>query len=35
VFITPSKSPDEAQAWVAGETHRWAKTITESGLRPE
>lgn len=34
-LITPSKSPDEAQAWVAGETTRWAKIITESGVRPE
>ncbi len=33
--ITPSKSPEDAQAWVAGETSRWAKIITESGIRPE
>lgn len=32
VNIAPSKSPDEAQAWVAGETARWAKIITESGV---
>ena len=33
--VTPSKSPDEAQAWVVGETQRWAKIINESGVRPE
>jgi len=33
--ITPSKSPEEAQAWVAAETARWARVITESGLKPE
>ena len=34
-IITTSKSPEEAQAWVAGETGRWARIITESGVRPE
>jgi len=32
--ISSSKSPDEAQAWVVGET-KWAKIITESGVKPE
>lgn len=34
-LITPSKSPDEAQAWVVSETARWARIITESGVKPE
>jgi tripartite-type tricarboxylate transporter receptor subunit TctC len=33
--ISASKSPDEAQAWVVGETNKWAKIITESGVKPE
>lgn len=33
--LTPSRSPEEAQAWVAGETQKWAKIITESGVKPE
>lgn len=33
--IITSRSPDEAQAWVAGETSKWAKIITESGVKPE
>ncbi|MBN8490757.1 MAG: tripartite tricarboxylate transporter substrate binding protein [Burkholderiales bacterium] len=33
--ITPSKSPDEAQAWVVAETNKWAKIITDSGIKPE
>jgi tripartite-type tricarboxylate transporter receptor subunit TctC len=34
-IINVSKSPDEAQAWVLGETGRWAKIITDSGVRPD
>lgn len=34
-IITPSRSPEDAQAWVAGEAAKWAKVITESGVRPE
>ncbi|UJW79431.1 Bug family tripartite tricarboxylate transporter substrate binding protein [Hydrogenophaga sp. SL48] len=34
-IITPSKSPDDAQAWVVGETERWAKIITASGVKPQ
>ncbi len=33
--ITASKSPDEAQAWVVGETGKWAKIIGDSGIKPE
>lgn len=33
--ISTSPSPDEAQAWVLGETRRWARIITESGLKPQ
>ncbi len=33
--ITPSKSPEDAQGFVVGETQRWARIITESGIRPE
>lgn len=31
----PSKTPDEAQAFIASETSRWGKIIRESGVRPE
>ena len=34
-IMTTSKSPEEAQAWVASETGKWARIITESGVRPE
>jgi len=34
-IITPSKSPDDAQAWVVGETERWAKIINASGVKPQ
>lgn len=34
-LITSSKSPEEAQSWVLGETSRWAKIIGESGVKPE
>lgn len=34
-IISMSKSPEEAQAWVAGETAKWAKIITDSGVKPE
>lgn len=34
-LITPSKTPEEAQAWVTGETERWAKIITASGVKPQ
>lgn len=34
-IITPSKSPEDAQAWVVGETERWAKIITASGVKPQ
>lgn len=33
--IGTSKSPDEAQAWVVGETNKWARIIAESGVKPE
>jgi tripartite-type tricarboxylate transporter receptor subunit TctC len=33
--ITPSRTPDEAQAFVVGETGRWARIIAESGVKPE
>lgn len=35
VVISPIKSPDEAQAWVIGETRKWAKIINDSGVKPE
>lgn len=35
VMISPIKSPDEAQAWVIGETRKWAKIINDSGVKPE
>lgn len=34
-IVTPSKSPEEAQAYVAGETARWARIINDSGVKPE
>jgi tripartite-type tricarboxylate transporter receptor subunit TctC len=34
-LIATSKSPEEAQAWVVGETNKWAKIITDSGVKPE
>jgi len=34
-LISPSKTPDEAQAWVVAETARWARIIVESGVKPE
>lgn len=34
-FITPSKSPEEAQAWVVKETEHWARIITASGIKPQ
>jgi len=34
-IINPSKSPDEAQAWVVNETAKWARIIAESGVKPE
>ena len=34
-IIAPSKNPAEAQAFVAGETSRWATIINESGVEPE
>lgn len=34
-IITVSKSPDEAQAWVASETEKWAKIINEFGVKPD
>lgn len=33
--ITPSKSPEDAQAWVLTETAKWAKIINDSGVKPE
>jgi len=33
--ITPSRTPDEAQAFVVSETGRWARIIGESGVKPE
>lgn len=35
VIITPSKSSDEAQAYIVEQTARWAKVISESGIKPE
>ena len=34
-LITPSKTPEDAQAWVVKETERWAKIITASGIKPQ
>ena len=34
-LITASRSPEEAQAYVVGETTRWARVIGESGVKPE
>lgn len=34
-IITPSKAPEEAQGWVVGETERWGKIITASGVKPQ
>lgn len=34
-IITPSATPEEAQAWVDSETERWAKIITASGVKPQ
>lgn len=34
-LITPSKTPEDAQAWVMGETERWGKIITASGVKPQ
>jgi hypothetical protein len=34
-IVTPSKSPEEAQGWVVGETQRWAKIISASGVKPD
>ena len=33
--ITPSKSPEDAQAWVLTETAKWAKIISDSGVKTE
>ena len=33
--IVLSSSPEEAQAWVVGETAKWARVIAESGIKPE
>ncbi|MDR7093220.1 Bug family tripartite tricarboxylate transporter substrate binding protein [Hydrogenophaga laconesensis] len=34
-LVTPSKTPEDAQAWVVGETERWGKIITASGVKPQ
>lgn len=34
-IINASQSPEEAQAWVVAETNKWAKTISESGVKAE
>lgn len=34
-LITPSKSPEQAQAWVLEETERWSRIITASGVKPQ
>ena len=33
--LAPAMTPDEAQAWVVAETQKWAKVITESGVKAE
>lgn len=33
--IVTSSSPEEAQGWVVGETQRWAKIISDLGVRPD
>jgi tripartite-type tricarboxylate transporter receptor subunit TctC len=34
-LLAPAMTPDEAQAWVVTETQKWAKVITESGVKAE
>lgn len=34
-LLAPAMTPEEAQAWVVTETQKWAKVITESGVKAE
>lgn len=34
-LLAPAMTPEEAQAWVVAETQKWAKVITESGVKAE
>lgn len=34
-LLAPAMTPDEAQAWVVTETQKWAKVITDSGVKAE
>ncbi|HSV83611.1 MAG TPA: tripartite tricarboxylate transporter substrate binding protein [Ramlibacter sp.] len=34
-ILTPSKSPEDAQGYIVGETTKWARIITDSGIKPE
>jgi tripartite-type tricarboxylate transporter receptor subunit TctC len=34
-LLAPAMTHDEAQAWVVAETQKWAKVITESGVKAE
>ncbi len=35
IFANPSKSPDDAKAWLANEWTRWTKIISTSGVDPD